>query len=157
MKNNRLRWVCALAMLAAANIAQAQTYSFNQPMDDDSDTVLRKIVVSPKQTLIFIELQNTLDEDYEACAHRAGEPDAFTLEVLDTGKVLQQTGFSGLPDCRHRRATVAPGQRKTLQLRFPSLPAGATSLKLGERSCQPNPNADLLNWCFEQIELPAKR
>ena len=91
--------------------------------------------------------------DYEVCVHQPGSPDAFTLKVLDTGESLQQISSSGVSNCEVKRDIVRTGKRKTFQLTFPPLPAGATRLQLGERDCQPNPDSELQNWCFKDIAL----
>ncbi len=153
-KQNRwLHAACATLLLAAMGTAQAQTYKLNLPQEDDPDTVLQSITVSPKQTRVTLLLKNSEPGDYEVCVHQPGSPDAFTLKVLDTGESLQQISSSGVSNCEVKRDIVRTGKRKTFQLTFPPLPAGATRLQLGERDCQPNPDSELQNWCFKDIAL----
>ncbi len=157
--SKRNRWLhaaYATLLLAAMGTAQAQTYKLNLPQEDDPDTVLQSITVSPTQTRVTLLLKNTEQGDYEACVHPPGSPDVFTLKVLETGEVLQQTSASGLSNCEVKRDIIRTGKRKTLQLTFPPLPAGATRLQLGERDCQPNPDPELLNWCFRNVVLPKR-
>ena len=151
-----LRALCVAVTLAAAGAAHAQTYQINQTYDGDDDVVLQSIALSAKQTRVTILLKNSTTEPVEVCANRSGSPDAFSLKVLDTGEVLQQTAVSGLSDCKERMDSVRPRKRKTLVLTFPPLPAGATRLQLGERGCAPNPDADMENWCFDDITLPRR-
>lgn len=151
-----LRLSAAAATLLLAGAAHAQTYQLNMAHDEDPDTVLQSISVTPKATRATILLKNSTKDTVEACSNRTGSPDAFTLTVLDTGEVLQQTAVSGLTDCQVKMDTVRPGKRKTLQITFPPLPAGATHLELGENSCQPNANPEFGNWCFRDIALPKR-
>ena len=155
--NRWLRAVGATLLLAALGTAQAQMYKLNLPAEDDPDTVLQSITVSPQQTRVTVLLKNTdPGENYEVCVHPSGSPDVFTLKVLDTGEALPLTSSSGLSKCNVKRDVIRPGKRKTLQLTFPPLPAGTNHLQLGERDCQPHPDSDLINWCFKHIALPQR-
>ena len=155
-KDRWLRAVCAALFLAAAGTAQAQTYKLNLPLEDDPDTVLQTITVDAKATRVTLLMKNTTDDDIEVCANQSGSPEAFSLKVLDTGEVLQQTAVSGASDCKVKMDTVRPGKQKTLRLSFPPLPKGATRLQLGEKDCQRNLDPQLENWCFREIVLTAR-
>jgi len=151
-----VRLLVALASLAAACAAHAQSFQLQMPLESDPDVVLQDIVLDAKQTRVTVLVKNTTDEAFEACAQPTGSPDAFTLKDLGSGAVLQQQAVSGLTLCNVKMDVVKPGRTKTLKITFPPLPAGAKRLQLGEANCQPKPDSDMEFWCFKNIVLPAR-
>lgn len=147
--------VSALAVACGAH-AQSQAYKLQLPLESDPDVMLQEIVLDAKQTRVTLLLKNSTGEAAEACAQPTGSPDAFTLKDLGTGTVLQQQSISGLAFCNVKMDVLKPGGTKFVKITFPSLPARATRLQLGEANCQPKPDSDLDYWCFKNIVLPAR-
>lgn len=154
--------VCAalavLVVSTAGTIAHAQSYRLNQPLADDPDTILQEVAITPERTTVTIVLRNSSKRDtIEACAHPSHKPEAFMLKDLDSGKVWKQEGSTGLVSCENGMDEIRPGKRKTLKVQFPSLPATARRLQIGENNCQQKPDDDMDYWCFSEVVLNQKK
>lgn len=149
--------ILAAITLGAAGTAHAQSYRLNQPLPEDRDTILQEINVAADLTTATIVLRNTSKETIEACAHATTRTESFSIKDLDTGKVWKQLGTTGLKACDEGMDTIKPGNRKTLKVQFPGLPATARRLQLGENNCQPKPNDDMDYWCFAEVVLTNKK
>lgn len=154
--------VCAalavLVVSTAGTVAHAQSYRLNQPLADDPDTILQEVAITPERTTVTIVLRNSSKRDtIEACAHPSHKPEAFMLKDLDSGKVWKQESSTGLASCENGMDEIRPGKRKTLKVQFPSLPATARRLQIGENNCQQKPDDDMDYWCFSEVVLNQKK